>query len=192
MKSSMASPITPRKSSSARASIRRTEMGPLVSEEQLNRVSNYMHQGKKAGACYVTGGDRAGQRGYFVKPTVVKDVKPNMSIVREEIFGPVVVAEPLRKREELIPRANQTHVRPRRGRLDARHFQSASHRCCTQAPEQFGSTVTIFSMRPCPSAVTNNPAGAAKWATRFSNTIRRQKRWSSDCNHTHGVVEIVR
>jgi phenylacetaldehyde dehydrogenase len=85
-----------------------TEMGPLVSEEQLNRVSNYMSEGKKAGAYYVTGGDRAGQRGYFVRPTVIKDVKPNMSIVREEIFGPVVVAEPFTKAEELIPRANQT------------------------------------------------------------------------------------
>jgi phenylacetaldehyde dehydrogenase len=85
-----------------------TEMGPLVSEEQLNRVTNYMHQGKQAGACYVTGGSRAGERGYFVRPTVVKDVKPNMSIVREEIFGPVVVAEPFTKAEELIPRANQT------------------------------------------------------------------------------------
>src|SRR6266508_2255796 len=86
-----------------------TEIGPLVSEEQLNRVTNYMHQGKQAGACYVTGGNRAGQRGYFVRPTVVKDVKPDMSIVREEIFGPVVVAEPFTKAEELIPRANQTH-----------------------------------------------------------------------------------
>jgi phenylacetaldehyde dehydrogenase len=85
-----------------------TEMGPLVSEEQLNRVTNYMHQGKQAGACYVTGGDRAGQRGYFVNPTVIKNVKPDMSIVREEIFGPVVVAEPFTKAEELIPRANQT------------------------------------------------------------------------------------
>ncbi len=66
-------------------------------------------QGKQAGACYVTGGNRAGQRGYFVRPTVVKDVKPDMSIVREEIFGPVVVAEPFTKAEELIPRANQTH-----------------------------------------------------------------------------------
>jgi phenylacetaldehyde dehydrogenase len=85
-----------------------TEMGPLVSEEQLNRVTNYIRQGKQAGACYVTGGNRAGQRGYFVNPTVIKDVKPDMSIVREEIFGPVVVAEPFTKVEELIPRANQT------------------------------------------------------------------------------------
>ena len=85
-----------------------TEMGPLVSEEQLSRVTNYMHQGKQAGACYVTGGGRTGDRGYFVQPTVVKDVKPHMSIVREEIFGPVVVAEPFTKPEELVPRANET------------------------------------------------------------------------------------
>jgi phenylacetaldehyde dehydrogenase len=85
-----------------------TEMGPLVSEEQLSRVTNYLHQGKKAGACYLTGGARAGSRGYFVQPTVVRDVKPNMSIVREEIFGPVVVAEPFTKVEDLVTRANQT------------------------------------------------------------------------------------
>ncbi len=85
-----------------------TQMGPLVSEEQLKRVTNYMHQGKQDGACYVTGGSRAGDRGYFVQPTVIKDTRPNMSIVREEIFGPVVVAEPFTKPEELIPRANQT------------------------------------------------------------------------------------
>ena len=85
-----------------------TQMGPLVSEEQLARVTNYMNQGKQDGACYVTGGTRAGDRGYFVRPTVVKDVKPNMSIVREEIFGPVVVAEPFTNPEELISRANRT------------------------------------------------------------------------------------
>lgn len=85
-----------------------TEMGPLVSEEQLSRVTNYMHQGKQEGACYVTGGTRAGDRGYFVQPTVIKGVKPDMSIVREEIFGPVVVAEPFSRPEELISRANQT------------------------------------------------------------------------------------
>jgi phenylacetaldehyde dehydrogenase len=85
-----------------------TEMGPLVSEEQLSRVSHFMSQGKQEGACCVTGGTRAGERGYFVKPTVMKDVKPSMSIVREEIFGPVVVAEAFSKPEELIPRANDT------------------------------------------------------------------------------------
>lgn len=86
-----------------------TEMGPLVSQEQLSRVTNFMQQGKQEGACYVTGGARSGDRGYFVQPTVVKDVDPTMSIVREEIFGPVVVAEPFTKPEELITRANQSH-----------------------------------------------------------------------------------
>jgi phenylacetaldehyde dehydrogenase len=85
-----------------------TQMGPLVSQEQLTRVTRYMHQGKQDGACYVTGGGRLGDRGYFVQPTVVKDVNPKMSIVREEIFGPVVVAEPFTKVEEVIPSANQT------------------------------------------------------------------------------------
>ncbi len=85
-----------------------TEMGPLVSEEQLARVTRYLRQGKEDGACFVTGGGRAGDRGYFVQPTVVRDVNPRMSIVREEIFGPVVVAEPFTEPEELIPRANQT------------------------------------------------------------------------------------
>ena len=85
-----------------------TEMGPLVSEEQLERVTHYMSQGKQAGACYVTGGARKGNRGYFVEPTVITGVHPKMSIVREEIFGPVVVAEPFTKLEDVIPRANQT------------------------------------------------------------------------------------
>ena len=85
-----------------------TEMGPLVSADQLSRVTHYLQQGLQEGACYVAGGGRAGERGYFVRPTVVKNVKPEMSIVREEVFGPVVVAEPFTKAEELIPRANQT------------------------------------------------------------------------------------
>lgn len=85
-----------------------TQMGPLVSEEQLARVSRYLHQGKADGACYVTGGERAGSRGYFVRPTVAKDVRPEMSIVREEIFGPVVVAEPFTSAEQVLTRANAT------------------------------------------------------------------------------------
>ena len=85
-----------------------TEMGPLVSEEQLSRVTHFMSQGKQEVACCVTCGTLAGKEGYFVEPTVIKNVKPRMSIVREEIFGPVVVAEAFNKPEELIPRANDT------------------------------------------------------------------------------------
>jgi phenylacetaldehyde dehydrogenase len=86
-----------------------TQMGPLVSDEQLRRVTGYLRQGREAGACYVTGGGRKGDKGYFVEPTVIKDATADMSIVREEIFGPVVVAEPFSKPEELIAIANQTH-----------------------------------------------------------------------------------
>jgi phenylacetaldehyde dehydrogenase len=85
-----------------------TQMGPLVSEEQLSRVTRYMSQGKQDGACFVTGGEQLKQSGYFVKPTVVRDTRPEMSIVREEIFGPVVVAEPFKNPEEVIARANTT------------------------------------------------------------------------------------
>jgi phenylacetaldehyde dehydrogenase len=86
----------------------RTEMGPLVSEEQLNRVTHYMKQGKQDGACCVTGGTRKGDRGYFVEPTVITGVNPRMSIVREEIFGPVVVAEPFTSVEEVVARGNNS------------------------------------------------------------------------------------
>ncbi len=86
-----------------------TEMGPLVSEEQMVRVTRYLDQGKQDGACCVTGGQRAGDRGYFVQPTVITDVHPRMSIVREEIFGPVVVAEPFASLEEVAAKANDTH-----------------------------------------------------------------------------------
>jgi phenylacetaldehyde dehydrogenase len=85
-----------------------TEMGPLVSDEQLQRVTSFMNQGKQAGACYVAGGSRKGSQGYFVEPTVIKDVKPDMSVVREEIFGPVVVAESFSDVDDLVRRANQT------------------------------------------------------------------------------------
>ena len=85
-----------------------TQMGPLVSEEQLLRVTHFLHQGKADGACFVTGGSRAGDRGYFVQPTVITKARPEMSIVREEIFGPVVVAEPFSREEDLVARANAT------------------------------------------------------------------------------------
>lgn len=85
-----------------------TQMGPLVSEEQLERVTGYIDAGQNDGACVVTGGRRIGERGYFVSPTVITDARPEMSIVREEIFGPVVVAEPFTNTEEVVPVANET------------------------------------------------------------------------------------
>jgi len=71
-----------------------TEMGPLVSDEQLARVTGYIELGKKEGAKIASGGTKVGKDGgYFVAPTVITDIKPDMRVVREEIFGPVLVVD---------------------------------------------------------------------------------------------------
>jgi phenylacetaldehyde dehydrogenase len=69
-----------------------TELGPLVSQEQLERVTGYLDAGRRAGARVVTGGSRADREGYFVEPTILTDTTGDMSVVREEIFGPVLCA----------------------------------------------------------------------------------------------------
>jgi phenylacetaldehyde dehydrogenase len=70
-----------------------TAMGPLVSEEQFDKVTGYIASGIKEGAKVAAGGKRHGDRGYFVQPTVLTNTKPSMKVMREEIFGPVVCAE---------------------------------------------------------------------------------------------------
>ncbi len=84
------------------------QMGPLVSDEQLSRVTGYLQSGLSSGATALSGGHRSGDQGYFVEPTVFVDVKPDMKIVREEIFGPVVVAQPFDDLEEIANTANDT------------------------------------------------------------------------------------
>jgi phenylacetaldehyde dehydrogenase len=69
-----------------------TELGPVVSQEQLERVTGYLQAGAKAGARAVTGGGRVDRAGYFVQPTILTDTTADMSVRREEIFGPVVCA----------------------------------------------------------------------------------------------------
>src|SRR4029077_144104 len=69
-----------------------TQMGPLVSQEQLDRVSGYVAQGRSDGAKVVAGGNRVGNEGYFMAPTILTHTRPTMSVVREEIFGPVLCA----------------------------------------------------------------------------------------------------
>jgi phenylacetaldehyde dehydrogenase len=85
-----------------------TSMGPLVSEEQLRRVCNYLEIGVSEGARAVAGGKKLGDKGYFVEPTVLVDTKDDMKVVQEEIFGPVVAAIPFDDPEELTQRANDS------------------------------------------------------------------------------------
>lgn len=84
------------------------EMGPLVSERQLERVLGYIEKGKTEGARVAAGGEKAFDKGYFVKPTIFADVTDEMTIAKEEIFGPVVAVLPFDTVEEVIERANNT------------------------------------------------------------------------------------
>jgi phenylacetaldehyde dehydrogenase len=84
------------------------DMGPLVSEEQFNKVCGYLESGKQEGAKAVTGGSRAGNRGYFVQPTVLINTTDTMKVVQEEIFGPVLTAIPFSDINEIAAKANNT------------------------------------------------------------------------------------
>jgi phenylacetaldehyde dehydrogenase len=83
-------------------------MGPLVSKEQFDRVMGYIEAGKRDGASVAMGGDAPNTGGYYVNPTVLVDVNPQMSVVREEIFGPVVVAQRFDDLDEVAKAANDT------------------------------------------------------------------------------------
>ena len=89
-----------------------TQIGPLVSEQQLDRVTGYLDVGRKEGAQALAGGARATEgalsKGYFVLPTVFANVRDDMRIAQEEIFGPVISAIPFTDTDELIRRANAT------------------------------------------------------------------------------------
>ncbi|MFD2129887.1 aldehyde dehydrogenase family protein [Pseudogracilibacillus auburnensis] len=85
-----------------------TEMGPLVSAKQLQTVLNYIEKGKDEGARLVAGGEKVGQTGYFVQPTIFADVEDHMTIAREEIFGPVMSIFVFDTVEEVIIRANDS------------------------------------------------------------------------------------
>jgi phenylacetaldehyde dehydrogenase len=87
-----------------------TEMGPLVSDEQFARVTSYIEDGRRSGAHVAVGGERVGNLGYFVAPTVLERTTPDMKVIKEEIFGPVVCAQPFDDDdlESLAKRANDT------------------------------------------------------------------------------------
>ena len=89
-----------------------TQMGPLISQEQLERVTGYLRIGKQEGAKPIIGGERATRgelaKGYFMPPTVFDQVRPDMRIAREEIFGPVVTTIPFRTLDEVMNLSNST------------------------------------------------------------------------------------
>ncbi len=85
-----------------------TQMGPLVSKEHSAKVADYIADGKSAGASILCGGETGGPNQSFVEPTVITDVTPDMRIVREEIFGPVLVLTPYDDVDEVVAAANDS------------------------------------------------------------------------------------
>ena len=85
-----------------------SQIGPLISEEQMNRVCGYLESGYSEGAKAATGGKRHGEKGYFVEPTVLVNTSDKMKVVREEIFGPVVTVMPFSDVDDLVAKANNT------------------------------------------------------------------------------------
>jgi aldehyde dehydrogenase (NAD+) len=86
----------------------KTEQGPQVSQEQLDKILHYVKLGEKQGATLMTGGERVGAKGFFVQPTIFDNVKDDMAIATDEIFGPVVSILPFKGVDEVIDRANRT------------------------------------------------------------------------------------
>jgi len=86
----------------------KTEQGPQVDQAQFDKVMGYIDSGRTEGATLVCGGDRVGNRGYFVQPTVFADVQDDMKIAKEEIFGPVMSVIPFKSLDEVVERANRT------------------------------------------------------------------------------------
>ncbi len=87
----------------------RTDQGPQVDQTQFERVMGYIESGQNEGATLACGGERVGDRGYFIQPTVFADVQDHMKIAREEIFGPVMSVIPFKDIGEVIARANRTN-----------------------------------------------------------------------------------
>jgi len=83
-----------------------TQMGAQVSKEQFDKILGYIDTGKQEGAMLVTGGERCGEKGYFIKPTIFDAVDNNMKIAREEIFGPVVSAITFDDVSEVVRQSN--------------------------------------------------------------------------------------
>ena len=86
----------------------RTELGPLVDQSQFDKVMGYIQSGRRSGATLACGGDRIGDRGYFMRPTIFTDVHDDMQIAKEEIFGPVMCILAFKSLDEVIARANDT------------------------------------------------------------------------------------
>ena len=86
-----------------------TTQGPQVDADQFNKIMSYIDKGKTEGAKCLTGGSRFGNKGFFIEPTIFTEVNDEMSIARDEIFGPVMSILPFKNTDDIIARANNTY-----------------------------------------------------------------------------------
>ncbi|KAL2106117.1 hypothetical protein VUR80DRAFT_7255 [Thermomyces stellatus] len=86
----------------------KTFQGPQISQVQYDRIMGYIKSGKEDGAKVEVGGERHGDKGYFIQPTIFSDVKPDMKIMREEIFGPVCAIAKFKDESEVLAHANDS------------------------------------------------------------------------------------
>ncbi len=154
-----------------------TQLGPLVSQEQFDRVTGYMAQGEKDGSRALTGGHRIGERGFFVEPTVLVDVR------RRHVGGPRT-----RSSARSWPRSRSRRATwarsPRRTRPTTAWPRASGPRTSPRPtssrsrsrPGPCGSTATTRSTRPSRSVATSSPAGAGSSAWRPSTPTRRPRR----------------
>ena len=85
-----------------------SQLGPLVSQTQFDRVSAYVEEGRREGAEIAAGGKRHGEHGYFLEPTIITGTNNTMKVVREEIFGPVLVTQTFKDADEAVALANDS------------------------------------------------------------------------------------
>ena len=152
-----------------------SQMGSQISSRQMDRILDYIESGKQDGARLLAGGERDidgdKAKGFYVKPTVFTDVRPEMKIAREEIFGPVVSAMRFARRRGSGPHRQRDDLRPGGRGVDARHQAGASHGGGDQSGIGLDQHLQRVRFRRRRSADISRAATGAIWGrTRWSST----------------------
>lgn len=150
-----------------------TQMGPLSMKRQLDRVMGYLEKGRNEGAKLVTGGGRPKDmnRGYFVEPTIFSNVSSDMTIAKEEIFGPVVSVMPYENEEDAIRIANNSTYG-----LSGAVFTKDPEKGFALAKRMRTGNVTVNGLNlqiNAPFGATRNPASVASAVRRDWKATKR-------------------
>jgi hypothetical protein len=153
-------------------------IGPVVNKTQWDKIQGLIAKGMEEGAKLETGGPGRPdgiETGYFVKPTLFSNVRNDMTIAREEIFGPVVTIIPYEDEEDAIRIANDTDYGLSAVVFGDTESVRASRRGCAPA---WSMSMAASPIRTCPSAATSNRATAASTASSGWPSSSRSSRWS--------------